>query len=482
MENIKDWCISRQLWWGHRIPAYHCHDCKHIEVSKNKVDTCPKCNSTHMHQDEDTLDTWFSSALWPFSTLGWPHKTEDFEYFYPTTMLVTGYDIITFWVSKMIFSAIEHTGKVPFKDVYIHGLVRDSQGRKMSKSLGNGVDPLDVIDEYGTDALRFSLTQNISAGNDIRYMKEKVEAGANFANKIWNAARFALSYIEKQDDVNIDTEKLLPEDKWILTKLNQVIKEVTDNISNYEIGVALQIIYDFMWSDICDVYIEMCKPRLYDENKEGNKEAACALNYVLMNTLKLLHPYMPFITEEIYMNLRHDDESIMISKWPEVKAEFNFSEDKKLVDEELELIRQVRNVRAENNIPNSKKANAIIVSKNFAKTISKSADMICKMAYIESLEIVENIDATKTANMTAMHTQNIDAYLDLSSVIDKDKEREKLLEEKKKAESELARANKMLSNEAFVAKAPEKLIAGEKEKVKKYTEILEKIEESLANM
>ena len=481
MENIKDWCISRQLWWGHRIPAYHCEDCRHIEVSREKVEVCPKCNSAHVHQDEDTLDTWFSSALWPFSTLGWPDKTEDLEYFYPTTMLVTGYDIITFWVSKMIFSAIEHTGVVPFKDVYIHGLVRDSQGRKMSKSLGNGVDPLDVIDEYGTDALRFSLTQNISAGNDIRYMKEKVEAGANFANKIWNAARFALSYIEKQENVNIDVEKLLPEDKWILTKLNAVIKEVTNNISNYEIGVALQIIYDFMWSDICDVYIEMCKPRLYDENKAGYKEAACVLNYVLSNTLKLLHPYMPFITEEIYMNLKHDDESIMISKWPEVKNEYVFVEDSKLVDEELELIRQIRNVRAENNIPNSKKSNAIICS-NFAGSILKSSDMIRKMAYIESLEILDNIDISKVSNMTAMHTQNIDVYLDLSSVIDKDKEREKLLEEKKKAESELARANKMLANEAFVAKAPEKLIANEKEKVKKYTEILEKIEESLANM
>jgi len=313
-------------------------------------------------------------------------------------------------------------------------------------------------------------------------MKEKVEAGANFANKIWNAARFALSYIEKQGDVIIDTSKLLPEDKWILTKLNQVIKEVTDNISNYEIGVALQIIYDFMWSDICDVYIEMCKPRLYDENKEGYKEAACVLNYVLMNTLKLLHPYMPFITEEIYMNLRHNDESIMISKWPEVQEEYNFNEDKKLVDEELDLIRQIRNIRAENNIPNSKKANAIITSSKFSNAVSKSSDMICKMAYVESLEILESVDANKTANMTAIHTQNIDMYLDLSSVIDKDKEREKILEEKKKAESELARANKMLSNESFVAKAPEKLIASEKEKVKKYTEILEKIEESLANM
>ena len=284
------------------------------------------------------------------------------------------------------------------------------------------------------------------------------------------------------DNVNIDVSKLMPEDKWLLTKLNTVIKEVTDNISNYEIGVALQIIYDFMWSDICDVYIEMCKPRLYDESKEGYKEAVSVLNYALSNTLKLLHPYMPFITEEIYMNLKHNDESIMISKWPAVKEEYNFSEDKKLVDEELELIRQIRNVRAENNIPNSKKANAIIASKNFADTISKSRDMICKMACIENLEILNSVEASKIVNMTAMHTQNIDAYLDLSSVIDKDKEREKLLEEKKKAENELARANKMLSNESFVAKAPEKLIAGEKEKVKKYTEILEKIEESLKNM
>ena len=479
MENIKDWCISRQLWWGHRIPAYHCLDCAHIEVSSDKIEVCPKCGSHNVHQDEDTLDTWFSSALWPFSTLGWPDKTEDFEYFYPTTMLVTGYDIITFWVSKMIFSAIEHTGTVPFKDVFIHGLVRDAQGRKMSKSLGNGVDPLDVIDEYGTDALRFSLTQNISAGNDIRYMKEKVEAGANFANKIWNAARFSLNYIDKLEDVSIETDKLLPEDKWILTKLNSVIKSVTENIAGYEIGVALQTIYDFMWSDICDVYIEMCKPRLYDESKEGYKEAACTLNYILINTLKLLHPYMPFITEEIFMNLKHDDESIMISKWPEVNDKYNFEEDKKLVDEELEIIRQIRNIRAENNIPNSQKINAILVSKNYSEEIQKSANMVCKMAYIESLEILKDLEGTNTQNMTAIHTQNIDIYLDMTSVIDKDKEREKLLEEKKKAESELARANKMLSNEAFVAKAPKKLIQSEKEKVKKYTEILEKIEESL---
>ncbi len=480
MENIKDWCISRQLWWGHRIPAYHCEDCKHIEVSNKKVEICPQCGSKNLHQDEDTLDTWFSSALWPFSTLGWPHKTEDFEYFYPTTLLVTGYDIITFWVSKMIFSGIEHTGKVPFKDVYIHGLVRDSQGRKMSKSLGNGVDPLEVIDKYGTDALRFSLTQNISAGNDIRYMPEKVEAGANFANKIWNAARFSLSYIEKQENVDINIDNLLPEDKRILTKLNLVIKEVTDNITNYEIGVALQTIYDFMWADICDVYIEMCKPRLYDENKKGYKEAVCVLNYLLINTLKLLHPYMPFITEEIYMNLMHDDESIMIAKWPEVNPKFNFIEDKKLVDEELECIRQIRNIRSESNIPNSKKTKAVIISKSYSNKINESKDMIMKMAYLESLDVVEKFDIESLSNMTVVHTQNIDMYLDMTSVIDKDKEKTKLLEDKEKAEKELERANKMLSNDSFVAKAPEKLILAEKEKVKKYTEILEKIEESLA--
>ncbi len=480
MENIKDWCISRQLWWGHRIPAYHCEDCKHIEVSSEKVTKCPKCGSEHVHQDEDTLDTWFSSALWPFSTLGWPEKTEDFEYFYPTTMLVTGYDIITFWVSKMIFSAIEHTGKVPFKDVYIHGLVRDSQGRKMSKSLGNGVDPLEVIDKYGTDALRFSLTQNISAGNDIRYMPEKVEAGANFANKIWNAARFGLGYIEKQDSVEIDINKLLPEDKWILTKLNSVIKEVTDNISNFEIGVALQIIYDFMWSDVCDTYIEMIKPRLYNENSIGYSEAISTLNYVLVNTLKLLHPYMPFITEEIYMNLKHDAESIMISKWPEANENYIFDEDKKLVDELLECIRQIRNIRAEANVVNSKKTDAIVVSEKYFGRINMSKDMIVKMAYIENIQILNSADNIDFKDMTAVHTQNVDMYIDMSAVIDKEQEKSKLLEEKKKIESELARANKMLANESFVAKAPQKLIEGEKEKVIKYTELLEKVEESLA--
>ena len=475
MENIRDWCISRQLWWGHRIPAYYCDDCGHIEVSRQKVQKCPKCVSSNVRQDEDTLDTWFSSALWPFSTLGWPNKTEDFEYFYPTNLLVTGYDIITFWVSKMIFSAIEHTGEVPFKDIYIHGLVRDSQGRKMSKSLGNGVDPLDIIDEYGTDALRFSLVQNISAGNDIRFMKEKVEAGRNFANKLWNAARFALTYIEKEERLDIEKEKLMPEDKWILTKLSNIIFEVTNNIDGYEIGVAIQNLYDFVWSDICDLYIEMIKPRLYQSDKEVYIGAVSVLNYVLKNTLKLLHPYMPFITEEIYMNLKHNDESIMISSWP--KKEYVFAQEKEAVDEIIEAIKQIRNIRAEANVTNAKKINAVILTNTLEKEVYNSIEIIRKMALLNHIDINEK--QVDLENMTPVHTKNLNIYLEMSSVIDKDAEKAKLLEEKKKTTNELERARKMLSNEVFVAKAPGKLIDSEKEKIEKYTKLLEKIEESL---
>ena len=475
MENIRDWCISRQLWWGHRIPAYYCDDCGHIEVSRQKVQKCPKCVSSNVRQDEDTLDTWFSSALWPFSTLGWPNKTEDFEYFYPTNLLVTGYDIITFWVSKMIFSAIEHTSEVPFKDIYIHGLVRDSQGRKMSKSLGNGVDPLDIIDEYGTDALRFSLVQNISAGNDIRFMKEKVEAGRNFANKLWNAARFALTYIEKEERLDIEKEKLMPEDKWILTKLSNIIFEVTNNIDGYEIGVAIQNLYDFVWSDICDLYIEMIKPRLYQSDKEVYIGAVSVLNYVLKNTLKLLHPYMPFITEEIYMNLKHNDESIMISSWP--KKEYVFAQEKEAVDEIIEAIKQIRNIRAEANVTHAKKINAVILTNTLEKEVYNSIEIIRKMALLNHIDINEK--QVDLENMTPVHTKNLNIYLEMSSVIDKDAEKAKLLEEKKKTTNELERARKMLSNEVFVAKAPGKLIDSEKEKIEKYTKLLEKIEESL---
>ncbi|MBR5227626.1 MAG: valine--tRNA ligase [Clostridia bacterium] len=470
MENIRDWCISRQLWWGHRIPAYYCEKCGKMEVTMDKPVDC-SCGGKFV-QDEDVLDTWFSSALWPFSTLGWPEKTEDLEYFYPTSMLVTGYDIITFWVSKMIFSAIEHTGVVPFKDVFIHGLVRDSQGRKMSKSLGNGVDPLEVIDQYGTDALRFSLIQNIAPGNDIRYIPEKVEAGRNFANKLWNAARFTLTYTSKEANLAINEQELYPEDKWILTKLSKIIANVRENIEKYEIGVALGELYDFVWSDFCDLYIEMAKSRLYDEAGSGYKAAVSTLNYVLENILKLLHPYMPYITEEIYGYIKNRDEALIIAEYPEPKysfdIEFNFEQ------ELIEVIRQVRNARATAGLTNSKKINAAIATNN-QELLEKSVPMIKKLCGIEEL-IIGNISAI---DGTAIHTQNIDIVLDLSVGINKEEQNAKVQAEIAKAEAELKRAQGMLANEKFVSKAPPALIEAEKEKVKKYTDIISKLKESL---
>ncbi len=471
MENIRDWCISRQLWWGHRIPAYYCEKCGKTIVQMGHPVEC-ECGGK-LHQDEDCLDTWFSSALWPFSTLGWPDKTEDLEYFYPTDTLVTGYDIITFWVSKMIFSAIEHTGTVPFKDVFIHGLVRDAQGRKMSKSLGNGIDPLEVMKEYGTDALRFSLIQNIAPGNDIRYIPEKVEAGRNFANKLWNASRFSLTYIEKIPNAKIDEEKLYPEDKWILSKLSHTITNVRDNIEKYEIGVALNTIYDFAWSDFCDLYIEMVKPRLYNESSDGYESAVATLKYVLENILKLLHPYMPFITEEIYSNLETEDEALIIAKYPEAK--YNFEQDEKFEEELISVIREIRNARANAGLTNSKKINMTIYSKNYLDNINKSVEMLKKLLSVEELTVAD----TQGVEGTAIHTQNIDVVLDMSIGINKEEQNAKVQAEIIKAESELKRAQGMLANEKFVSKAPAALIEAEKEKVKKYTELIEKLQDSL---
>lgn len=487
MENIRDWCISRQLWWGHRLPAYYCEDCKEMTVTMEKPTNCKVCNSKNIYQESDVLDTWFSSALWPFATLGWPDKTEDLEYFYPTNLLVTGYDIITFWVSKMIFSSIEHTGEVPFKDVYIHGLVRDSEGRKMSKSLGNGIDPLEVMAEYGTDALRFSLIQNIAPGSDIRYIPEKVEAGRNFANKIWNAARFSLTYISKVEDkesiidISLHQDNLMPEDKWIISKMGIVIDAVKTNFKNFEIGIALSEIYNFAWQDFCDQYIEMIKPRLYDETKESYISAVATLNYVLKGILKLLHPYMPFISEEIYMQLVHADESIMIAEYPE--NNYMFENEAKTVDEILDIVKQIRNIRAESNIVNSKKTDAVIISKPNKELLEQEIDMIKKLAFIDNLEIFEVVSDNKDlSNMLAIHTENIDMYIDMSSCINKDEERKKIETEIKKVGSELLRANKMLENETFVSKAPAKLIDAEKDKIQKYTLLLAKLEESLNNL
>ena len=471
MENIEDWCISRQLWWGHRIPAYYCDKCDKITVSKTPVTTC-ECGG-HLTQDEDTLDTWFSSALWPFSILGWPNKTKDLEYFYPNSMLVTGYDIITFWVSKMIFSGIEYMGEVPFKHVFINGLVRDAKGRKMSKSLGNGVDPLDIIRDYGTDALRLSLIQNITPGNDVRYIPEKVEASRNFVNKLWNAARFANNYIK---DLDIDKpEMLMPEDKWILTKLSNTIKNVEQNMDNFEIGIAVQLVYDFIWNDICDWYIEMIKPRLYDKENKSYKTAIWTLNYVLIAAVKMLHPFMPFVTEEVYLNLKSQKESIMLSLWP--KAEYEFAEEEKAIDIINDMIRQIRNARANMNITGSKKTSAQIVLEKgkFEEVFKEAQNYFKKLAYIENIEYLDSIDDANT-KYVALHDEKINVFLNMSDAIDLDAEIAKLEKEKQSATSELKRAQGMLKNENFVKKAPEKLIQAEKEKVEKYTDLLEKIE------
>ncbi len=476
MENIEDWCISRQLWWGHRIPAYTCDQCGEIVVSKQPVTDC-KCGGK-FHQDEDTLDTWFSSALWPFSILGWPEKTEDLEYFYPNSMLVTGYDIITFWVSKMIFSGIEYMGKTPFEHVFINGLVRDAKGRKMSKSLGNGVDPLDVIAEYGTDALRLSLIQNITPGNDVRYIPEKVEASRNFANKLWNAAKFVNMYL--QDLKDEQPENLMPEDKWILTKLSQTVKEVTKNMDKFEIGIAVQLIYDFIWNDFCDLYIEMVKPRLYLKEGVSYQSAIWTLNETLVSSIKLLHPYMPFVTEEVYQNLKTKYSSIMLDLWP--SASYDFKSEEKVVDEMVNVIRQIRNIRASSDIPNSKKVNVQVVLDEKIEEIFKNIEeFLKKLAYIEKIEYIDTIEHADKS-FTAIHSESFSIFLDFSSAIDIPAEIEKLNKEKQRIIAELKRANGMLSNQKFVEKAPQKLIEAEKEKVVKYQELLQKVENRLKDL
>ena len=483
MDNVKDWCISRQLWWGHRIPAYYCEDCKEMMVSKNAPEKCSKCGSTHVHQDEDTLDTWFSSALWPFSTLGWPDNTEDFKYFYPTSTLVTGYDIIFFWVARMIFSGFEHTGKEPFKDVLIHGIVRDSQGRKMSKSLGNGIDPLEIIEKYGSDSLRFSLILGISAGNDIRYMPEKLDQASNFANKLWNASKFALGNIKEDIDNSFMESENVPEnlayeDKWILSKLNNIIKEITTNLDNYDMGVALQKIYDFVWNEFCDWYIEMVKPRLYDENSLNKNACLWTLNKVLINSLKLLHPVMPFMTEEIFMKLYHNEESIMISKWPEYKEEYNFEKEEKQIEELKEVIVGIRNLRTTQNIHPSKKSKLIFITKGFGDMINSSKVMIEKLGFANDVEVrdekEQNLD-----NVTSIITEGMEVIIPLGDLIDKEAEKQRLEDEIKKLESEVLRAEKMLSNPGFTAKAPAQKVEEEKAKLEKYKDLLEKAKESL---
>ena len=477
MENIQDWCISRQIWWGHRIPAYYCKECGRMMVSKTPPAKCEKCGSTNLKQDEDTLDTWFSSALWPYSTLGWPNETEDYKTFFPTNTLVTGYDIIFFWVARMIFSSLESTGTKPFSDILIHGIVRDSQGRKMSKSLGNGIDPLEVIEKYGTDALRFSLILGISPGNDIRFMPEKLEQASNFANKLWNAARFVLMNLEDFDEnAKVSYEDLKEEDKWIISKLNTLTKEVRANIDSYELGVATQKLYDFIWNEFCDWYIEIAKVRLYNkENKESRLIAQYTLNKVLGNTLKLLHPIMPFVTEEIYMQLYNNDESIMISEYPEYCNEENFEKSEKNIERLKEVIVGIRNTRAELNVPNSKKADLIFLTTEHKKLIENSLEFLKKLGFSENIIIQENKDGI-SENAVSVIVDGIELYMPLENLVDMEKEKQRKQEEKKKIEAEIERASKMLANPGFVNKAPAAKIQEEREKLEKYKEMLKKFE------
>ena len=483
MENIQDWCISRQLWWGHRIPAYYCDKCGETVVSKTQPDVCPKCGAKSFTQDPDTLDTWFSSALWPFSTLGWPDKTEDLQYFYPTDVLVTGYDIIFFWVARMIFSACEQMGEAPFKHVLIHGLVRDSQGRKMSKSLGNGIDPLEVIDEYGTDALRFALTSGNAPGNDQRYLPEKVEAARNFANKIWNATRFVLLNFDEELDLSkVDKSRFTAADKWILSSCNKLIKEVTENLEKFELGVALSKVYDFMWDYFCDWYIEFAKPRLFDETEPTRVEAQYVLNDVLVKCLKLLHPFMPFITEELYQSLYKDADSIMISKWPEYDEACNFEDDEKDMETVISAIRAIRNIRLEMNVPVSKKANIIFAAKDrAAEVIKKSEALFVKMASASSITVQADKDGIPEDAAAAV-VDGAEIYIPLDELIDFEKEIDRLAKEKENLQKELDRVNGKLNNEKFISKAPQKVVDEEKEKLIKYQQMFDNVTDRLDNL
>ena len=486
LENIRDWCISRQLWWGHRIPAYYCEECGEIVVARSteKPETCPKCGCNHMVQDEDTLDTWFSSALWPFSTLGWPEQTEELNYFYPTDVLVTGYDIIFFWVIRMVFSALEQTGEVPFKHVLIHGLVRDSQGRKMSKSLGNGIDPIEVIDKYGADALRLTLITGNAPGNDMRFYWERVEASRNFANKVWNASRFIMMNLEKAEiPTDIDLSTLTGADKWILSKVNTLTKDVTDNMDKFELGIAVQKVYDFIWEEFCDWYIEMVKPRLYNDEDETKAVALWTLKHVLIQSLKLLHPYMPFITEEIFCTLQDEEESIMISKWPEYKEEWNFEEDEFAVETIKNAVRNIRNLRAEMNVAPSKKAKVFVVSESEdIRSIFENGNVFFKTLGYASEVIVQKDKTGIEDDAVSTVIPNAVIYMPFAELVDIAKELERLEKEEKKLIGEVKRVEGMLSNERFMSKAPQAKIDEEKEKLVKYTNMLEQVRERLAQL
>ena len=479
MDNVKDWCISRQLWWGHRIPAYYCEECGEMTVSAEEVTTCPKCGSHKMHQDEDTLDTWFSSALWPFATLGWPDETPDFKKFFPTDVLVTGYDIIFFWVARMLFSSIEHTGKVPFKHVLIHGLVRDELGRKMSKSLGNGVDPLEVIDKYGADSFRYALVQGTAPGNDMRYLPEKIEAGRNFANKLWNASRFAMMNFG-ESELKHDESKMCIEDKWVLSKANTAVKEITDCMEKYEFGVAIQKIMELIRDEICDWYIEMIKPRLYDMTNETRDEALYTLNEILKISLKLLHPFMPFITEEIYMNLKHNDESIMISAWPKYDEKNNYKQEEEDIELIKEVIKNARNIRANMNVAPSRKASMIFVTEN-SRVIEEGKSFIEKLASADKI-IIQKDKSGISDTAVSIAAPGMEIYIPFDELVDIDKEIERLEKELLTYQNEIKRVEKMLSNEGFVAKAPASKIEEEKAKKVKYEELLIKTEERISSL
>lgn len=481
-DNIRDWCISRQLWWGHRIPAYYCDKCGETVVAKEMPHTCPACGHNSFHQDEDTLDTWFSSALWPFSTLGWPQKTEDLEYFYPTDVLVTGYDIIFFWVIRMIFSGYEQMGQKPFHTVLFHGLIRDSQGRKMSKSLGNGIDPLEIIEQYGADALRLTLITGNAPGNDMRFYYERVEASRNFANKIWNASRFILMNLEEGSQLENKTfdqikDSLEPVDKWIVSKLNTLVKDVTDNMEHYELGIAVQKVYDFIWDEFCDWYIEMVKPRLYGaEHKESRDAALWTLQQVLLAALKLLHPYMPFITEEIFCTLQVKEESIMVSSWPVYQENRCFEEEEKAIETIKEAVRGIRNIRTEMNVAPSRKAQVYVVSQKeeILRIFTEGKLFFASLAYASEVSLQHNKDGI-AEDAVSVVIPNATLYIPFAELVDISQEIERLTKEEKRLQQELSRVNGMLGNERFISKAPESKILEEKEKLEKYTQMMEQV-------
>jgi valyl-tRNA synthetase len=483
-DNIRDWCISRQLWWGHRIPAYYCDECGEMVVAKTAPECCPKCGSTHMTQDPDTLDTWFSSALWPFSTLGWPEKTEDLDYFFPTDVLVTGYDIIFFWVIRMIFSGYEQMGKAPFHTVLFHGLVRDSQGRKMSKSLGNGIDPLEVIDKYGADALRLTLITGNAPGNDMRFYWERVEASRNFANKVWNASRFIMMNISDAAITEPALGDLKPADKWILSKVNTLAKDVTENMDKYEMGIAVQKVYDFIWDEFCDWYIEITKVRTY--NKESDPASANAafwtLKTVLTEALKLLHPFMPFITEEIFCTLHPEEETIMLASWPVYKDEWNFPAEEEMLEHCKDLVKGIRNVRNEMDVPPSRKAKVFVVSddEKIRTTFANTTEAYKNLAFASEV-IVESDKSGIGDDAVSVVIPGATVYLPLEDLVDLEKEKERLLKEKERLTKELARSKGMLSNEKFLSKAPEAKVKEERDKLASYEQMMAQVEERLAS-